>query len=254
MEVGSALFTIICVCLAIFLAVVTFFVMQKNSNDEYIYRLNPFQGYYCNAIQSSSGSSAPPPTGCGQQVLQNSQGQDLLVCPQGKVINVVAAFFDVNDPLLQCAPSTTLPNSSSVFPLASATFDCSTNPDLPYCQNTYSTSDPTHAYLNKMCGGSNPGGCMMRDATAYLAKQCNGKQVCSDVLINSTFFGPLPCANIPDPAAPGADTTSFRQLPWVLGNQGLSSSEGATNPVGQTTRQDYTVHGIFACVDPQNKD
>lgn len=257
MSMWSIIIIILSLITAIAAIVLTYFIMKSNSDNEHNYRLYPFEGYYCNSIDMSGNpapSSAPAPTGCGEQVLKNINNDDIMVCPQGTVINVVGAFFDVYDPLLQCAAAVKSPNDNHTFPLSTASFDCSQPGNTyPYCQNTYPASDSQHAFLNTECGGTNPGGCMMRDASAYLAKQCNGKQVCSNVVINTDFFGPTPCQNIPDPAVSGADTSNFVKLPWVLGNQGISTDQGAQNPVGQTTRQGYHVHGIFACVDPSTQ-
>jgi hypothetical protein len=89
--------------------------------------------------------------------------------------------------------------------------------------------------------------CRPRDASAYLANHCNGKEVClggKDTWLPNKIggaFGPLPCQ-----IEAGSD--DYRTLPinigWTDGatpKDGVSSSPGSYN-------QGYKVHGIYSCI------
>lgn len=106
--------------------------------------------------------------------------------------------------------------------------------------------------LNAMCSPSkgDANNCRPRDASAYLAAHCDGKQRClgnsGDTWDPSTqggVFGPLPCQV---PAKSGNST--YAQLPVINGWSGgiPTGGSGDTEPV--TFSQGYYVHGIYTCV------
>lgn len=135
------------------------------------------------------------------------------------------------------------------------------------CVNGYCTSQPlcqgVNDGLNSTCspsaGDSNR--CRPRDASAYLAAHCDGKQTClgdaSDMWIPSAqggtkggMFGPLPCS-IP---ANYSKSPNYAALPAITGWGGgapPSTQNGSSAPI--TFSQGYYVHGIYSCVpDDEN--
>lgn len=121
----------------------------------------------------------------------------------------------------------------------------------PACSNVLgglnSVCSPTRSDLNR---------CRPRDASAYLGRHCDGKNVClgniNDIWtpnsVNSVF-GPLPCEI---PANNQSDL--YASLPistgWAGGSP-ISSASGQSSPA--TFTQGYYVHGIYTCV-PESQD
>lgn len=171
---------------------------------------------------------------------------------------------------MPCNDSTTLPANSST-----TTWICNKNPALALtpaqlsqgytgritpvevCNNLNSN------FQNNTCAnGAN--NCAPRDASAYLAKACNGQQTCSAV-INNTFFGPYPCGgpNFTNPqpqvgsSAPNvvgctppstAVTTGYCSLPYAPGTSNDFKPSSASNPADTSFTQGYMVHGLYTCV------
>lgn len=82
--------------------------------------------------------------------------------------------------------------------------------------------------VNKVCKPKST--CKPRDASAYLAAKCDGKDTCNllfDPSDTDSGFGPMPC-----------DITNQNQLPITPG-QGTNFSQG------------YYVHGLYTCIVPQ---
>lgn len=101
----------------------------------------------------------------------------------------------------------------------------------PLCSNTdTSQGAKTSNITNKVCGPNSQAGCRPRDASAYLASKCDGKDICPllfDPTDPNSGFGPAPC-----------DTRSNNQLPITPGQNGNFS-------------QGYYVHGLYTCIVPQ---
>lgn len=97
--------------------------------------------------------------------------------------------------------------------------------------------------------------CRPREATAYLAKHCDGKSVCLGSIndmwepnnIENNPFGPLPCKL----TAPEKDEESdYLGLPFISGWGGGAPANSPTGATGDpvTFNQGYYVHGIYTCV------
>ncbi len=115
-----------------------------------------------------------------------------------------------------------------------------TDPDIP--KNPTCTSN-----------GSNGYGCVPRDASAYLAEQCDGKRSCSITWNPSdpTYFGPKPCNIDVDWSTPTeGDVPDYQTLPvaagWGGGQPGSGQYEGS-NSQPSTYSQGFSVHGLFSC-------
>ncbi len=147
----------------------------------------------------------------GRPLLEKARANQIQ-CPAGSKINVVAAYFDVYDPYTQCSED----------PDEALQKQCEASPDDDVCANTYAAAGKFG--INTVCSPGGEGDCRMRDATAFLGAQCNGKSSC-DVVVDNTFFGPDPCKAL----------ANFDLLPGIPGE-------------GTEIKQGYYVHGVFACV------
>lgn len=105
--------------------------------------------------------------------------------------------------------------------------------------------------LNTTCSprGGDSFRCRPRDASAYLAKLCNGKNTCVaspsekwDPNLQGGIFGPLPCR-----ISASSNDSNYANLPVVTGWSGGTPNNGTSgSPV--TFSSGYTVHGIYTCV------
>lgn len=123
-----------------------------------------------------------------------------------------------------------------------------TDPDIP--QNPTCTTDGN---------GSNGLGCIPRDASAYLAEQCNGKRSCAITWnpSDSTYFGPKPCNIDVDWSTPtegagndgGGVVSKYETLPvapgWGGGSPGSGQYQGSTQ--SSTYSLGFSCHGIYSC-------
>lgn len=131
---------------------------------------------------------------------------------------------------------------------------CQVNPlkgQCMFCNNGNCAQAPTcsnlnNNYQNTTCEPNAPAACRPRDASAYLSKICDGKEVCDVVWnpLNPTTFGPLPCK-----IRPGQ--SEYLTLPVVPGWDGsLPTNADPKNAgdYGASFKQGYYVHGIYTCV------
>lgn len=136
---------------------------------------------------------------------------------------------DCNDPtgaLMYCDTNT---NTCQVNPgqtcMAPDQYEGKVCASYPICSNVNTKNDKN--VENKVCSPSST--CRPRDASAYLAAKCDGKETCP-ILFNPSDphsgFGPMACNN------------PVGQLPITPG-QGGSFNQG------------YYVHGIYTCIVPQ---
>lgn len=141
---------------------------------------------------------------------------------------------DSSGEIMKCVPTTSSSSSGT----------CQVNPSkscygvntkhgtcaiYPLCSNATITGKTVS---NNMCGVNTPQayskyGCMSRDASAYLAGKCDGKDTCAamwNVSVPEGGFGPLPCS-----------TSDVSGLPIIPGQGGSFS-------------QEYKVHGVYGCL------
>ncbi len=196
------------VLVAVFAVVVAFTATTTRANN--VEKSNSVLVPFAAAVTSLGGP------------LRDNAGNNLIECPAGTKINVVAAYYDVYDPYTQCSLE---PNSV----VQDQCRDDNSSDDI--CRNTESIGGEIFG-VNAACGPA--GGdfdCRMRDATAFLGTRCNDKKTC-DVVVDNAFFGPDPCNLL---GAPGSDD-NFDLLPAIPSEQ------------NEPPRQGYYVHGVFACV------
>lgn len=119
---------------------------------------------------------------------------------------------------------------------------------------------------NPVCNSqTGKGRCAVRDVSAYVAAQCEGKQSCD---LDFTQLGPSPCAvNLPLPPAKGGKgcnitidasgkvlinniTDEYCDLPFSYGFPGGVPSSAGNNgtPSPANFNLGYVVHGLFSCV------
>ncbi|MGV9200666.1 MAG: hypothetical protein ACOC4M_17800 [Promethearchaeia archaeon] len=122
------------------------------------------------------------------------------------------------------------------------------------CIDGYCASMPTCSYvkdgLNTTCSPfqGDKFKCRPRDASAYLAKHCDGKDSClgpDDVWLPQDpngAFGPLPCKI---PARSGDPHYSTLPITTGWGGGAPNNGQGQVDP---TFTQGYYVHGIYSCV------
>jgi len=125
---------------------------------------------------------------------------------------------------------------------------------FPTCQNVEKGSNVACSPAN------NQTKCRPRDASAYLARHCDGKNTCLDTMNDiwspntiGGIFGPLPC-NIEAVSDPNNSSFSnYMSLPINVGWAGGSPPQAQSNiDAPATFTQGYYVHGIYTCV-PENQ-
>lgn len=126
---------------------------------------------------------------------------------------------------------------------------------MPNCENANTDGQ------NSICNvNTDKYKCRPREATAYLAKHCDGKTSClgstdswdPNELGESNPFGPLPCRIKATDTASNDFEKPYLQLPLLMGWAGGSpmpsgdDNTGKSDPV--SLNQGYYVHGIYTCV------
>lgn len=211
--------------------------------------------------EGSDGSSAATCT-------QDSDCSDTMKCHKGKCVPKTSCGNTCpSDRGTSCSSS-----SDCGLGLACSNGICQVDPGVNgSCVTDSCASQPTCANvsppglnegLSETCspsGANDQYQCRPRDASAYLASYCNGKQSClvggSDVWLPNTqggMFGPLPC-HVSVPAtnqSPTATNTSiYSTLPITMGwNGGAPPNGNPQDPTGPTFNQGYYVHGIYTCI------
>ena len=163
-----------------------------------------------------------------------------------------------------CANNVCVPNSCKVdsdcasssvaaCPSGKTTFTGDDGPCMA-CNNGFCVQKPTCQNINNR--GQNltclSGNCRKRDASAWLAAKCDGKQSCmtdKDPWIPSdptSGFGPLPC-DIAVPNSVGAAGSAYALLPIIPGWD-AKQKDTAGDTHQNSFSQGYYVHGLYSCV------
>jgi len=192
---------------------------------------------YLIPFSTSLPSNGEPPTTATNISRTDPQSGSQISCPVGYSINIIGAFYQVNDPYGECNyTGKTTPNTNAVF-----TQTCSDPTSSSYDPVLCANLDTN--FYNTVCSPSN--GCAIRDVSAYLGNLCDGKQDCN-VTMNSANLGPYPCGGLlPLPNTPFTTTTP-------RGSSGSPTYYGLpaipTNTTGQYTVSGASVHGIYTCL------
>lgn len=122
---------------------------------------------------------------------------------------------------------------------------------------------------NPFCSPNNTNAkCAIRDASATVAKKCNGRQECGDLTVAD--FGDYPCNGVAptrcivsangkditwytpkdsDPTTQGKyRTTGYCSLPFLYGYKGGVPNFGDGSEVDANYNHGYSLHGIYSCV------
>jgi len=130
---------------------------------------------------------------------------------------------------------------------------CLVDPSLGqcmFCKNGRCAQAPTcsnlnNKYQNTTCVATNAKNkCRPRDASAYLADACNGKQSCTVDWdpSSSKYFGPLPCQV-------GVNDSQYPLLPIIPGWDGGKPFKGDKGDVSANYKQGYYIHGVYTCIN-----
>ena len=112
------------------------------------------------------------------------------------------------------------------------------------CAQAPTCSNLNSKYQNTTCAVTNKKTkCRPRDASAYLAEACDGKQVCdlSWNPLSPKYFGPLPCQISPR-------NVEYSTLPIIPGWAGGKPYEGNEGSEKANYKQGYYVHGLISCI------
>ena len=130
---------------------------------------------------------------------------------------------------------------------------------MPLCQNVQNSG--TGSGLNSVCSPilGDKYRCRPRDASAYLAKHCDGKSEClagGDVWLPNKQggqFGPLPCKMpVSNSFGSSSKPNEYAELPVITGWGGEKPNNGSTQAPA-TFSQGYQVSGIYTCIpDDEN--
>jgi hypothetical protein len=238
------------VILLILFGVLIFFFIRRVKTFQELHKQKPgirsFIGFYCPPLSSGSSGS----DGCGDQNLVDSKGGNVIKCPVGYKPNIIGAYFEVYDPFQQCTSQPT----QDLIDQCSAT----ATSDYISC-----ISPPTVGGGNwtvKACQAGEVGGCVSRDASAFLQTYIDVNCLDGDCVIpiNTEAFGPLPCSgDVSGSTSSGAAPSEFGGLPLIQGSLGTgqlnSSGQRVFNNPSHTilsaTNQGYYVHGVYTCVE-----
>ena len=144
---------------------------------------------------------------------------------------------------------------------------------MPSCTNVSTDGKNRVCNVSKNSYAKDTYKCRPREATAYLAKHCDGKNVClgsfsdkwlPNELSDNNPFGPLPCRlNACDDTGKciSTDLTNdnsydpdYLGLPLLSGwGGGKPANSAASSGTPTTFNQGYYVHGIYTCV-PDDED
>lgn len=214
------IFIVILVIIVLGLGGLNYFLVTKNNEVAVQQTLKPFSA----RIDPTTGNISKG----------GFSGQ--LSCPSGTSIQIVSAFYDIDDPYAVCSSNISNVNPLVAFicnPSVSGPGTCSKNSDCPTgtsCQSgkcklqsqpSNYTGCPKNAPLIKLsdglgeayycinsnvCGAGVPnpicqpkgtGSCAIRDASASVAQKCNGRTECDDLSVKD--FGKTPCNFAPSP-------------------------------------------------------
>jgi hypothetical protein len=113
---------------------------------------------------------------------------------------------------------------------------------------------------NPYCSPSNSSSkCALRDASAFVASKCDGRNSCPD--LTAADFGDTPCALKPQACISGYDNNGNPQwaqgsnqrsgycgLPYIPGYAGGAPYNGSGNSDPANSNLGYVLHGIYTCV------
>lgn len=195
------------------------------------------------ASSSTAGTIQACPANLGMKgcTSHNSCGDPTLVCMMnpGDTSGVCQLDPGASGSCMACVDGNGNPGSDNGT--------CST---FPACANTIGG-------INTFCSPEKGDTfrCRPRDASAYLARHCDGKSFCLggqndkwDPNALGGVFGPLPC-QIPAYSA----SKEYASLPISTGWAGGSPLSGDGGNAPATFHQGYYVHGIYGCV-PEDAD
>ena len=230
------------------LVVLQVLLIYMNNRSAVEYSIKPFGEFYCDPLEGNLGGmgdfsndlkemSASRKCGGRRVTTSTDPSSPSLMCPPGSSINIIGAFYTVYDPYIQCASSNISKNGSR-FPLDILVNACNSNETEPPAACYVGTSRE-NGFLNQICGPENEGGCKIRDATAYISRQCNGREQCN-VTVDPQFTGPAPCIGIPMHGE--TEDGKYRLLPLIDGRPDQISG------VSRTKQQGYRFSGIYTCV------
>lgn len=186
----------------------------------------------------------------------SSQTQAVLSCPSGRVINILDAWYEVNDPYFQCTDSPTgcapgIDNSGKnglVWSEKCPSYSSRQGTvDGDVWEETTASDGKTGTYKNKVCAYDKEGSptstssnvCASMNALQYIANIANGQnQVTVSGKMNGDF-GPCPCDS-------DTDSNKKEYLP-VAGQYNSANPESGSTTV-TNGYQGYYAHGIYQCV------
>ncbi len=138
------------------------------------------------------------------------------------------------------SPMICINNTCQVNPSAGQCMSCNNG----RCVQSPTCSNLNSSFQNIACVSTNlKNKCRPRDASAYLAKECNGEQSCT-VSWNpssSRFFGPLPCQV-------GVRDKEYPIFPIVPGWNGSIPAGKGAKAEPANFNQGYYIHGIMTCI------
>jgi len=208
-------------------------------------------------MECPAGKCVPKTCKISTDCASSSASGTVTACPPNLGKTGCSSNNDCGDPTLVCvyAPGTKT-GTCQLDPGAAGTcmacVDSNGKPGPGTCA-VFPTCANTIGGENTFCSPSRGDSykCRPRDASAYLAKHCDGKSVCLGSGTDAWnpnelggIFGPLPC-QIPAYSASNA----YASLPISTGWAGGSPQSSASgNNAPATFHQGYYVHGLYSCV------
>lgn len=193
--------------------------------------------------------------------LSLKDGSPQIKCPVGKKVRILGAYFQVYDPYLECSGKE---GATKQFQRMCSKGGYTSKCDDSACSHVdgsvstaciCANTDPAVGYRNCTCYQGGKARCKVRDASAFLADYCDGRNSCPidldtgdgsvggmSGIVNA--LGALPCNLVPK-------DKEYEGLPYIPGNQGVEPGKGQWNrnakPVPATVNHGYAISGVYSC-------
>jgi hypothetical protein len=161
---------VIAIVVLLILIVIFFVLTGVTANQNRNLAMNQTFIPFSSKFDPITGTAAP---------FKNLKGDSLVQCPAGTKINILGAFFDIDDPYKQCTNDIKNVNPNFAFicnPSVTDTVPCTDDSACPFYKKSAGDQNPFQCYITK---GSASGFCRLRNI---------GSSDCPSGLLNTNGY------------------------------------------------------------------